>query len=74
MHILHLANDYAGVTPYSQLVKGIDKSGCSQTVYVAFGKSTRYLVNNNVICFCNAESKIIYRPILGIYDRINFFL
>jgi glycosyltransferase involved in cell wall biosynthesis len=73
MHVLHLANNYVGSVLYSQFIKEIDKSGCSQTVYSAFRKCEKYLVNNNAVHFCNANSKIICRPILGIYERINFF-
>lgn len=68
--VLHLANDYCGSTVYKNLVKRLDDADVCQIVYTAVRSPS--LVGKNKIEFNCQESKILYRPILSTYTRINY--
>jgi len=67
--ILHLANDYAGSTVYKNLTLNLDNLGVSQMVYVPLRNPL--LKDKNRVTFKSPESKILYRPILSFYTRID---
>lgn len=71
LHILHIANYYIGSKVYTNLVTAIDSLNIQQTIYSAF--IGNQFVGSNEPTFKNSKSRIIYRPILNNYTRINYF-
>lgn len=70
LRILHIANYYIGAKVYKNLVSALDQKAIEQTIYTAFiGKK---LVGANRPHLEVTNSKIIYRPILNIYTRLNY--
>lgn len=68
--ILHIANYYIGAKVYKNLVSALDQKSIEQTIYTAFiGKN---LIGANLPHLEVPNSKIIYRPILNIYTRLNY--
>ena len=68
--ILHIANYYIGAKVYKNLVSALDQIGVEQTVYTAF--AGQHLVGANLPQLEAPTSKIIYRPILNTYTRLNY--
>lgn len=70
LHILHIANYYIGAKVYKNLTSALDKAGIQQTIYTAF--SGYRLVGANQPGLEVPGSKIVYRPILNTYTRLNY--
>ncbi|WP_152266627.1 glycosyltransferase family 4 protein [Agriterribacter humi] len=68
--ILHIANYYIGAKVYKNLVLALDQIGVEQTIYTAF--AGQHLVGANQPKLEVPASKIIYRPILNTYTRLNY--
>jgi len=69
-NILHITNDYTGSAVYKNLVREIDLLGLSQTVYTPVRNKSQ--IDKNIIEFELSDSKIYYRNILKLKDRILF--
>ena len=69
-HILHITNDYSGSTVYKNLVREIDLLGFRKPFILPFEIKIRLI--RNLIEFESSDSKIYYRNILKLKDRIQF--
>jgi glycosyltransferase involved in cell wall biosynthesis len=69
--ILHITNDYSGSKVYSQLFSKLDELKVKQLVYNPIMKFSVCGINS--MKFDVLDSKIIYRPILNIKTRINYY-
>lgn len=70
MHVLHIANDYAGSKVYSQLVAALDACGLQQTVFTVVRSASA--VGRNRIEFLNRGSVIHYADNFRWYHRLLF--
>lgn len=71
MHILHIANDYAGSKVYKSLFTEIDCAyGVQQTVYTAI--RSHKLQNLNKATFKNKSSQVIYSLVLNIFTKLFY--
>lgn len=68
--ILHLTNDYSGSKVYSKLCRSLDNFELDQTIYTPVNNIDK--LNRNLIEFDN-DSVIIYRKILNLYTRLNYY-
>ena len=70
MNILHLANYYIGPKVHRNLAAALEQKGIQQTIYTAFAGNEN--TGANSLDFKVQGSKIIYRPILNLYTRLNY--
>ena len=70
MHVLHIANDYAGSKVYSQLVAALDACGLQQTVFTVVRSASA--MGRNRVEFLNRESVIHYSDNFRWYHRLLF--
>lgn len=70
MHVLHIANDYAGSKVYSQLVAALDACGLRQTVFTVVRSASA--VGRNRVEFLNQGSVIHYADNFRWYHRLLF--
>lgn len=70
LKILHIANYYFSSKVYKNLISELDKIGVQQTVYAAF--AGQHVVDEHPPHLEIPASRIIYRPILNIYTRLNY--
>lgn len=70
MHVLHIANGYAGSKVYSQLVAALDACGLQQTVFTVVRSATA--MGRNRIEFLNRGSIIHYSDNFRWYHRLLF--
>lgn len=70
MKVLHIANYYIGAKVYKNLSGALDKIGVQQVIYTAF--AGRHLVGSNKVDFFTNGSRLVYRPILNLYTRLNY--
>lgn len=70
LHVLHIANDYAGSKVYSQLVAALDACGLQQTVFTVVRSASA--MGRNRIEFLNRGSVIHYADNFRWYHRLLF--
>lgn len=70
MHVLHIANDYAGAGLYSQLVSELDSLGTTQTVFTTIRTPT--VKGRNAVNFQQPASVIHYSENWRPFHRLLF--